>query len=282
MKEFKILAIVVFFTLAMYIGVEPIAHNVMHAHPAPTDYEFSDLDDIGDNGNIAEGKELVTQNCVACHSLSAENIKAPMSDKDSAQAYGVVPPDLGNVGTLYSKKYLANFVKDPVKASHLSHKFKGDKTYPMPGYAWLGDEKISSIVAYLSSISKDLDDKEVFVNACSRCHNMKYADITGIDKVAIGGYLGSIPPDLSMYIRSRGEEYINAFLNHPQVMLPGTAMPRVGLNEKSQEQVIAYLESIGDSHKDERNSMGIYFIGYFLILGLIAYLWKRKVWSEFH
>ena len=282
MKEFKILIILVFFTGLMYIGVEPIAHSVMHKHPVPADYEFSDLEAVGESGNATSGKELVAQNCVACHSIETEGIKAPMAPSDSAKIYGVTPPDLSSAGSLYNKKFLANFIKDPVKATQLAHKFKNGKTHPMPGYAWLGDKKIGDIVAYLSSISKDLSDKEVFVNACSRCHDMKYANITGVDKVSAKKYLGSVPPDLSMYIRSRGEEYINAFLNHPQEMLPGTAMPRVGLNEKSQEQVVAYLEKVGDPSKEERESMGIYFIGYFLFLALIAYLWKRKVWSEFH
>jgi ubiquinol-cytochrome c reductase cytochrome c1 subunit len=85
-----------------------------------------------------------------------------------------------------------------------------------------------------------------------------------------------------VYIKSRGKEYINAFLNKPQEMLPATAMPRVGLNEKSQEQILTYLESIGDAKKAERESMGIYFILYFLFLSVIAYLWKRKIFSEVH
>lgn len=281
MKELKIFAVVVFFTGLMYIGVEPIAHSIMHKAPAPTDFEFIDLEDIGTNGDVQAGKGLVMQNCVACHSISSEGMKAPMGASDSAKAYGVNPPDLSTVGSLYASKYLANFIKNPVKATNLSHVFKGDKVYPMPGYAWLGDEKIADIVAYLNSISPDtLSNKEVFTNACARCHEMRYDNVLGVDKVSVGGYMGSIPPDLSVYIRSRGESYINAFLNHPQSMLPGTAMPRVGLNEKSQKQVLQYLETIGDPSKEQRNSLGIYFIGYFLILAFIAYLWKRKIWSE--
>lgn len=281
MKELKIFGIVVFFTLAMYIGVEPIAHSIMHKTPTVTDFEFKDLEPIDmSNASASNGKTLVMQNCVACHSLSSENILAPMSAKDSAKAYGVTPPDLSSSGSLYSSNYLANFIKDPVSAAQLSHSFKGSKVYPMPAYAWLGDDKIADIVSYLSSLSTTLSDKEVFVNACARCHEMKYDKITGIDKVAIGGYMGSVPPDLSMYIRSRGYDYINAFLNHPQDMLKGTAMPRVGLNEKSQQQVLQYLESIGDPSKKQRESLGVYFIGYFLLLALIAYLWKRKVWKK--
>ncbi|MDY0238549.1 MAG: cytochrome c1, partial [Campylobacterales bacterium] len=62
--------------------------------------------------------------------------------------------------------------------------------------------------------------------------------------------------------------------------LEGTAMPRVGLKKDVQEQVISYLEEIGDSKKDERTKVGIYIIGFFIILSVFAYLWKRKIWKD--
>jgi ubiquinol-cytochrome c reductase cytochrome c1 subunit len=286
MREFKILLVVVFFVGLTYIGVEPIAHSVMHKHPVATDFEFSDLESIDlSKGNAKKGKELVAQNCTACHGIKAENINAPMNSADSAVAYGVTPPDLSNMGAILSKQYLANFIKDPVNASHLAHKYKpgSGKSYPMPSYNWLGDKSISNIVSYLVSISSsNLSDKEVFINACNRCHEMKYDKILGVDQVSAYKYLGSNPPDLSVYIKSRGEEYINSFLNKPQEMLEATAMPRVGLNEKAQEKVISYLQSVGDSKKEERNSLGIYFILYFLILSVASYLWKRQVFKEVH
>jgi hypothetical protein len=53
--------------------------------------------------------------------------------------------------------------------------------------------------------------------------------------------MGKLPPDLSQYIISRGPDYLGKFINDPQKLLEGTAMPRVGLNQESQEQVIKYL-----------------------------------------
>ena len=37
MREFKVLAVVVFFTVLIYWGVEPFAHSQMHPHVAPAD-----------------------------------------------------------------------------------------------------------------------------------------------------------------------------------------------------------------------------------------------------
>lgn len=56
-----------------------------------------------------------------------------------------------------------------------------------------------------------------------------------------------------MMIRAKGEHGLNIFINDPQKLLPGTAMPRVGLSEQAQKQVIAYLEKAGD----RKNMKGI-------------------------
>jgi len=284
MREFKIFLVLVFFTALMYIGVEPIAHSVMHKKAATPDFEFSDLPDIDMSvGDFVAGKELVMQNCTACHSIASQNINAPMGAMDSAKVYGVTPPDLSNVAKLYSDKYLVAFIKNPANASALNHIYdSGKKAHPMPPYSWMAEKQIVDMVAYLDSIKPStITPREAFVSACSRCHEMKYDNVLGqVDKVASKKYLGSAPPDLSMYQRSRGEEYINSFLNQPQVMLAGTSMPRVGLTEESQEQILSYLVSVSDPKRAERESMGVYFILYFLLMGLLAYLWKRKIWSE--
>ena len=65
-------------------------------------------------------------------------------------------------------------------------------------------------------------------------------------------------------------------------MLPGTAMPRAGLNKATEDDVVAYIQKVGDSKKAERESTGLYVMIYFFILGIFAWLWKRKVWSELH
>ena len=85
-----------------------------------------------------------------------------------------------------------------------------------------------------------------------------------------------------MMIRSRGEQYLNDFVNNTQKLLPGTAMPRVGLNEATQAKVISYIEKVGDSKKEERESLGIYIMIFFVILSIFAILWKRLSWSKLH
>jgi ubiquinol-cytochrome c reductase cytochrome c1 subunit len=59
-------------------------------------------------------------------------------------------------------------------------------------------------------------------------------------------------------------------------------MPRVGLTEESETQVIGYLREVGDSKKPERDALGAPFLGYLVIFAIFAWLWKAKIWREVH
>ena len=290
MRELKILAVVVALTLITYWGVEPFAHSQMNPHVEPADFDFKDVEKLkAKNGDPVNGKTLVTANCTACHSIEAEGFPQLMDNKSSAAAYGVVPPDLSTAGKIYNADYLAAFIKDPIKASKVDHKFEDGRAHPMPSYNWMQEQEIADMVAYLQSIAPEkVSNKQVFVDSCQRCHGIKYADMLNGTMAAftpdanIKKYMGKIPPDLSQYIRSRGESYLTTFINDPQKHLEGTAMPRVGLNEESQDQVIRYMEKVGDSSKEKREELGPKFLIYFVIFAIFAFLWKAKQWREVH
>lgn len=292
MKEFKILAVIVALVGITYYGIEPYAHHVMHPEVAPADFTFKDLKNVDTSlaGNVENGKVLVEANCIACHSIESVGHPQVMPNADAAASYGVVPPDLSGAGWIYDKNYLANFIYDPVSAMKLQHKFtpESGKAFPMPSYNWMSAQEIMDIVAYLQSVAPTAKSgteshKKTFEAACGRCHSMAYAGLESTTPIdTIKTYMGATPPDLSQYIKSRGEHYLYSFINDPQVLLPGTAMPRTGLNKKAQEEVIAYMEEIGDRKKAERESLGIWVMIYTLIFAILAYLWKRKIWSEVH
>ena len=290
MRELKILAVVVALTLITYWGVEPFAHSQMHPHVEKADFKFKDVDGLnGLSGDPINGETLVTSNCTACHSIEAKGFPQVMDNVSSAAAYGVTPPDLSSAGKLYNADYLAAFIKDPASASKVSHKFVDGRVHPMPGYSWMQPQEIADMVAYLQSIApKEMSNKEVFVDACQRCHAIKYADMQKGTMAAftpdenIKSYMGKIPPDLSQYIKSRGHNYLTTFVNDPQKHLEGTAMPRVGLTEDSQNQVISYLEEVGDSKKEQREELGPKFLIYMVIFAIFAFLWKASKWREVH
>ncbi|MGP1450162.1 MAG: c-type cytochrome [Wolinella sp.] len=283
MRDFKIFLVVAAITGVLYWGVEPLAHSVMHPATTPADYKFSDLAKIDlSKGDAAQGGELVVANCVACHSIKSQGFTAPMDSATASASYGVVPPDLSSTGAIYEDNYLASFIKNPAKAADVTHKFSNEKPHPMPAYDWMSDEEIANIVAYFNSIAPEkMTDKEVFIDACQRCHSMKYDKLVAeTAEDSLRAYMGSKVPDLSMMIRSRSENYLHTFINQPQKLLHGTAMPRVGLNEEAERKVVSYLESVGDSKKAERESIGVKAIIFMIILSILAYLWKCRIWRE--
>lgn len=284
MRELKILGVVVAFTLITYWGVEPFAHSQMHPHVEPADYSFSDLEGTKAKGNSESGKALVEANCTACHSIEKVGFPPLMDDATNSATYGVVPPDLSTAGLIYDDNYLAAFIKNPAKAAKVEHKFQDGKSHPMPNYDWMSDQEIADMVEYFNSIApSEMSNKEVFVDACGRCHNMKYAGIESRTTAeAIKSYMGTTPPDLSQYIRSRSKNYLHEFINDPQKHIEGTAMPRTGLTEDSETQVIAYMEEVGDSKKEERESLGVKVLLYLVVLAVFAWLWKIKIWKEVH
>lgn len=288
MRELKILAVVVFFTAVVYWGVEPFAHSQMHPHVDPADFTFKDLGATEKKGDAVKGAAtFLSAGCIGCHGVATANMPAPMDNASASATFGVTPPDLSTAGAIYDKNYLAALIKDPTKALKVEHKFNETRPHPMIQFFGLGgdlDQEVADIVAYLQSIAPaTLDDKKVYADACQRCHDMKYDKLMSTtDKTALMAYMGTLPPDLSVMIRSKGREYLTTFINNPQKQLAGTSMPRVGLSEKAQNQVIAYMEKVGDRKKAEREDLGYKLIGYMVLFTLLAYAWKVKIWKEVH
>ena len=299
MKDLKVLAIVVFFTLIVYWGVEPYAHSQMHKHVESQNFKYNDINASKLKGNAQNGKNLIAA-CTACHGIKSKRMKAPMDASAAGAAYGVNPPDLSTIGALYDEKFLVAFLMNPAKAAHA-------KKMAMPGGLAGSEQGAADIVAYLKSIAKgEVSNKEAFEAACGRCHAMRYAKWTQIGTIpktkkniktnqnpdlmkfnvkvaeyqdALAKYMGKLPPDLSIIIRARDEHFLETFIEDPQSQLPGTAMPRVGLTKEGFEKVKGYLEEIGDPSKPKRAATGPKVIGFFVIFALLAFGWYKSQWK---
>lgn len=310
-KEPLILAVVIFFTLVTYYLVEPFAHSQMHKHVESEHFAYADLPAIKD-GDATRGQNLfLSAGCTGCHSLNVADMPAPMDPIMSAQSYGVNPPDLSNAGVLFDAKFLADLIKNPAHALKVEHKYtpESGKMHPMVPFYGMGgdlDQEVSDIVAYLQSVAvkaEEVTPKMAFETSCGRCHAVHYEKWTQIgekptfkdkkDDLAfdikvleyqdsLKGYMGKLPPDLSMYIRSRGEHFIKTFIENPQSHLEGTAMPRVGVTAETAEKVIEYLEDSGDAKRHERAAVGLNVMIYIIIFALFAILWKKQVWRDLH
>lgn len=312
-KEPLILAVVVVFSLVVYYLVEPYAHHVMHKHVESENFAYSDLAAVTKTGNVAHGEELVmgAGACTGCHSIEVAGVPAVMDAVSSAGAYGVNPPDLSNAGIVYDAKFLNALIKNPAGALKVTHKFDESQGHMHPMIPFYGaggdiDQEVADMVAYLQSIAvsqEELTPAMAYENACGRCHSVSYEKWTQIGETpkfkykkdslafeiqvleyqdSLKAYMGKLPPDLSMYYRSRGEEFISTLMENPQNHLAGTAMPRVGISAESAEKVIEHLKDAADPKRHEREEIGMNVMIYIVIFAIFALLWKKQVWRDLH
>ena len=244
-------------------------------------------------GNAAAG-EAVFANCMGCHNGANINMG------------GVIPPNLDHAGAIYDKNYLIAVIKDPAMASNVDHKYADTSMHPMGSikYTVSDNQQIADVVAYmLAHKAGEVTAKEAFTEACVRCHAVRYTKTTQLgdtpkfkfkkDALAheikvieeqdmVKAYMGNLPPDLSMMIRARGAHYMETFIENPQGQLPGTSMPRVGLNQEGYEKVKAYLTEAGDPSKKAREELGPWVIGFFVFFTILAFFWKKSMWRDLH
>ncbi len=311
MKELFILAVVTFFSLLTYWLVEPFAHGQMHAHVDSKSFAYADLPALTKQGDATRGADtFMAGGCIGCHNVKALGMETGMSAKDAAAAYGVNPPDLSNAGAIYDAKFLADLIKNPAHAMSVEHKFDDMHPHPMPAFYGAGgediDQEIADMVAYMQSIAvkaEEVTPKMAFEDACGRCHAVRYTKWTQLGEMpnfkykkdelrfqadvldaqdAVKAYMGKLPPDLSMYIRSRNEHFLSTFIEDPQSHLHGTAMPRVGVTAHASEQVIEYMKMAGDPLAADRDEIGKNVMIYMIFFVLFAYLWKRQIWKDLH
>jgi len=336
MKELKILAVVVFFTLITYWGVEPYAHSQMHKHVEGHDFVYdgsSDVEEVKEKIETAKEEKAPTEALekkLADKKAFWANVKKIAALKGDAKAGeaiyatclgchgtganmgGVVPPSLEHAGALYDKNYLIALIKDPAMASNVDHKYADTATHPMGAIKSMvtSDQDVANVVEYLlKNKAGEISSKEAFVDACGRCHANRYAKWyqpgfqpktksnikTGQDiellkfkqkvaqeQEAVANYMGKLPPDLSIIIRARSEDFLKTFVENPQSQLPGTAMPRTGLTKEGFEKVKEFLEETGDPSAKARAELGPKVLLYFVIFTILAVLWKKSVWKKLH
>lgn len=306
-REIKILLVVVFFTLLTYVGVETFAHSQMHKHVEGNNFAYNGADDDASKkefwdsvntiaaleGNAEAGAAGYAM-CAGCHMEGAVNMG------------GVIPPALDHTGSLYGKNYLIALIKDPAMAMNTQHKFADTMMHPMGSIKSMitEDQAIADTVAYLlKNNAEEATPEQAYLEACGRCHENHYAGLTQLGKTPkfkhekdalahkikvleeqelVKGYMGTLPPDLSMMALSRNHHFMETFIENPQSQLAGTSMPRVGLTKEGTEKVLTYMLSKCDSNAAARDSVGWKVMLFFVIFSVLAYLWKKQVWSKLH
>jgi len=132
---------------------------------------------------------------------------------------------------------------------------------------------------------------------------LKEPILTDMDPGMLRESFGLVPPDLSLMAKARegGADYIYSLLtgfyqkadgsvdNH---VFPGVKMPdvlnysdaketaqRAPLQEQARD-VAAFLRWAADPHAADRHRLGYYVLTYLVVLTLLLYLAKRRIWAR--
>ncbi len=238
--------------------------------------------DISTAGAIYDGKFLANLIIDPVNALHLAH-KFPNGDFPMTQYFGLEDTNqevadivayLKSVGSISLKKQVLEseeFIakKEAIEKTELSNEQK--------------QTEIASLDVYLGSTAPDLSMMirskgkhylEYFINDPQKVSFKAIQD-------AIIQKEGTLPPNDKKSPWQDDRDYSN-LAKELGVMPVGLSMPRVGLTEEAQERVVAYLESIGDAKKEQRETLGIYLMIFFGIMSVLAYLWKKRIWSEVH
>jgi len=206
MRELKILAVVVFFSILTYWLVEPYAHSQMHKHVEGHSFTYNGTADVEECAasvekckamGIATDKASARESAKKAFWSEVKTIAALKGNATAGEAGfgiclgchngagvnmgGVIPPNLDHAGAIYDKNYLIALVKDPAMASNVDHKYADTMMHPMGSIKTMftDNQSIADVVAYLmEKKAGEVTPKVAFNEACMRCHAVRYGKVT--------------------------------------------------------------------------------------------------------
>ncbi len=116
-----------------------------------------------------------------------------------------------------------------------------------------------------------------------------YEAVAVQDLESLKATFGKVPPDLSTYYLARGPGYLYQFILDPGRVLPGTSMPKLFMPEYDKEatqkvaKIVAYMRSVSEpspGEKAKRTLMGMVTIGYFLVMGVLIWIYRKRLLSK--
>lgn len=182
---------------------------------------------------VVRGKHLWDRsNCMGCHTILGEG--------------GYYAPELTRVVERRGKEWIAVFIKDPEAM------FPGERRMVKYGF---DDAQIADLIAFLEWIQgietngfppkPDLalpaapvvakadvaPAPPIFATLCVACHS-------------VGGKGGAVGPALDGVAHRKTPEELDRWLADPAAVKPGTAMPKLPLDEPTRAALVAWLSTL--------------------------------------
>lgn len=189
--------------------------------------------------DVLKGKEIWEKNnCMGCHTLLGEG------------AY--YAPDLTKVVDRRGVSWIEVFLDDPEamfpgERRMVKYNFtKEEKTQVIAFLDWVGkidangwppkpnipvDSIAAAVPAQTTETSVKVSQPEKFTQLCVACH-------------VVGGKGGNVGPALDRVGTKFDADYLNRWLVDPQMIKPGTNMPKLPLTDSERREIVTYLSAL--------------------------------------
>lgn len=179
------------------------------------------------------GQKIWTDNnCMGCHTLLGEG------------AY--YAPELTKVYERRGPEWMRVFLKDPQAMYPGERKMtqynfeEGEISDLIAFFKWIGEMDLNGFppepelkqeTAVSASSPSNAVVPEKFSALCIACH-------------AVGGKGGKVGPSLDGVADRYSADYLDKWISDPQVVKPGTAMPKLPLSDSERAEIVIYLGSL--------------------------------------
>jgi nitric oxide reductase subunit C len=184
---------------------------------------------------VVRGKTIWDEsNCMGCHTILGEG------------AY--YAPELTRVVERRGKAWIALFLRDPEamfpgERKMVNYHFDDGQIRDVVAFLeWIGeidtngfppepDLKLVSVAPSTANATATESPPEIFTTVCVACH-------------AVGGKGGAVGPALDGVARRKSPEELDRWIADPAAVKPGTAMPKLPMDERTRAVLVAWLSSL--------------------------------------
>ncbi len=240
--------------------------------------------DLNDTASLQRGLGLYANFCIGCHSLQYQRYErtaadlgdiphdlmleqviftdqpigdymtTSMSEEDAKRWFGAAPPDLTMVTRVRSPKWVYNFLKtfyvDESRPFGVNN-----KVFPNVG--------MPHVLLPLQGISEEV------------CYGYTAVDILN--------RRGSINAAIQEGKQDEVDQKEGRIENCPEVRtIPGSGLYSVEEFDQAAFDLANFLHYVSDPSRQQRQRMGVWVIGFLLVLLVFAFFLNREYWKEIH
>tara|TARA_A100001011_G_scaffold107204_1_gene113688 strand:- start:1228 stop:2817 length:1590 start_codon:yes stop_codon:yes gene_type:complete len=184
------------------------------------------------------GRQIfLSQNCISCHTMEDET--SWFSDHNA--------PDLSGQAMRTKKQWLLSYLEEPKPIRPYGY-FPGTGSR-MPNYS-LNSDEVNSIMQWIGSFPQKTTIEEISNFQSNKIHNLLENQLSCLGCHQLNEKGGKVGPDLTNAGNRLTDGYIKMAIEHPQMVMPESIMPKQVINKKTTQ----LLQSFIKMQVNEKNS----------------------------